>query len=271
MAGATMSGATASTAAALVLAGALVTPSAAAELQPRTAEAYDEYVAAAERAFLERSRHELELARDAVPEMRLVHARIEPPPRSAAGRMVKVPGGLIHHWRGTIFITGVSLDQVLAVSQGYDRYTKIHPRLLASRLIERRGDTFHIQTRVREDAGMVSAVLDVWSAVDYQRSGAYAHAMGRAREIRQVRNPGASDETHLPAGRDSGYLWRASTFTRFVERDGGVQVDLETLGLSRSFPPLLGWIIEPIARRLGRSSVERSLTELQAAVLRAGK
>jgi hypothetical protein len=57
------------------------------------------------------------------------------------------------------------------------------------------------------------------------------------------------------------------TFTRFVERDGGVHVELETLGLSRRFPPLLGWIIEPIARRLGRSSVERSLGELKSAVL----
>jgi hypothetical protein len=31
--------------------------------------------------------------------------------------------------------------------------------------------------------------------------------------------------------------------------------------LSRSFPPLLGWIIEPIARRLGRRSAATSLQE----------
>jgi hypothetical protein len=41
---------------------------------------------------------------------------------------------------------------------------------------------------------------------------------------------------------------------------------METLGLSRSFPPFLGWFIEPIARRLGRKSIERSLEEFIAAV-----
>ena len=41
---------------------------------------------------------------------------------------------------------------------------------------------------------------------------------------------------------------------------------METVGLSRGFPPLLGWLIEPIARRLGRKSIERSLEEFIAEV-----
>ena len=41
---------------------------------------------------------------------------------------------------------------------------------------------------------------------------------------------------------------------------------METLGLSRGFPPLLQWFIEPVARRLGRRSVELSLQEFHSAV-----
>jgi len=44
---------------------------------------------------------------------------------------------------------------------------------------------------------------------------------------------------------------------------------METLGLSRGFPPFLGWFIEPIARRLGRKSIERSLEQFIAAVRKA--
>ena len=44
---------------------------------------------------------------------------------------------------------------------------------------------------------------------------------------------------------------------------------METLGLSRGFPPFLAWFIEPIARRLGRKSIERSLEEFIAAVRKA--
>jgi len=61
-------------------------------------------------------------------------------------------------------------------------------------------------------------------------------------------------------------LWRAVTLNRLVEQDAGVFIEMETLGLSRGFPPLLRWFIEPIARRLGRKSVELSLQEFRRAV-----
>jgi hypothetical protein len=81
-----------------------------------------------------------------------------------------------------------------------------------------------------------------------------------------VKDAGKTTERYLPAGQDSGYLWRASAFTRFVEEDGGVYMEMETVGLSRPFPALLGWVIEPIARRIGRGSVEESAQEFRRAV-----
>jgi len=90
-------------------------------------------------------------------------------------------------------------------------------------------------------------------------------------EIRELRDAGTAKERKLSPGHDSGYLWRAAAFTRMVERDGGVFVEMETIGLTRRFPTFLGWFIEPVARRLGRSSVERSLQEFTSAVrTRAG-
>src|SRR5204862_7263362 len=97
------------------------------------------------------------------------------------------------------------------------------------------------------------------------------YAISNADEIREVERPGRADERLLPPGRDSGYLWRASTFTHFQEHGDGVYVEMETLGLSRQFPALLGWIIEPIARQVGRRSVQNSLQEFIAAVRKAGR
>ena len=91
------------------------------------------------------------------------------------------------------------------------------------------------------------------------------------RKFREVRNAGQADEQRLSAGRDSGYLWRASSFTNFIERDGGVYVEMETLGLTRRFPSLLGWVLEPIAKRLGRKSVEASLEEFRTAILASNR
>lgn len=63
---------------------------------------------------------------------------------------------------------------------------------------------------------------------------AVAVTIAGQRPVRQL------DEDHFPVGRDSGYLWRANAFTKFVQRDGGVWVELETVGLSRRFPPFVG-------------------------------
>jgi hypothetical protein len=113
----------------------------------------------------------------------------------------------------------------------------------------------------------MTAVLDVTSRVQYfYPSPGSAFSISTSEEIREVKDPGSPRERHLPAGRDSGYLWRAITLGRLMTRGTGVFVEMETLGLSRRFPPLLGWIIEPIARRIGRRSVELSLQEFRTAV-----
>jgi hypothetical protein len=238
----------------------------AAELEPKTVQGYERYVAVAKQAFLVRPVRDGDVS---APPWLLPRSVTSSAPGSlsARGEITEVPGGLVHHWAGTIFIPGVDLSHVLSVAQSYDDYASMYGPVVSSRLLARDDNVFRVLARLKENAGILSAVLDVWTVVTYERSDRCAVSVGTALDIRQVRNPGQSNEEHLPAGRDSGYLWRANTFTRFVEYDGGVYVELETVGLSRRFPPLFGWIIEPIARRLGRASIERTLTEFRSAVL----
>ena len=99
----------------------------------------------------------------------------------------------------------------------------------------------------------------------------HAFTVSESEEIREVRRAGADDEVLLPPGRDSGYLWRADVFTALMQTADGVYIEMETLGLSRPFPSMLGWIIEPIARRLGRRSVVQSLEQFKAAALAAAR
>jgi hypothetical protein len=236
----------------------------AAELKPATSRAYDSYVEQARRAFV---------ARVAAPHVSLVDSERkdavagEADIREPFGQTLRIPGGVVHHWRGAIFIPGVRLEQVLTTAQTYENYAVIYEAVLASKLLSRDGNRFQVFARLKEDAGIVSAVLDVWSAVTYERAGDCAYSLSEARDIRQVERAEQADERHLPQGRDSGYLWRANTFTRFVPSDSGVLVELETIGLSRSFSRLVAWIIEPIARRVGRSSIEQTLADFRSAVL----
>jgi hypothetical protein len=173
----------------------------------------------------------------------------------------------VHHWSGTTFIAGATLQNALDVSYGYSDYHAVYTPVIASRLLGRDGDTYRVILRLRESSGGLSAVIDVTSRVQFfYPDSRSAYSISASEEIRELRNAGTANERSLPPGRDSGYLWRAATFTHLVQREQGVLVQTEALGLSRGFPPLLRWIIEPVARRLGRSSVERSLREFSKAV-----
>ena len=61
------------------------------------------------------------------------------------GASIPVPGGLIHHWVGVVFIPGANLTQTLALLQGYDEHSRIYaPRVLRSKLIQHNGDDFMV-------------------------------------------------------------------------------------------------------------------------------
>ena len=240
------------------------TAAAAAVLTPEASQAYREYAEKARQSFVGRA--------------------YTPPRGGAAGAashtalstvgpgqgdgIQKVRGGLVHHWRGTTYIAGATLDQVLDVSRAYRDYPRIYRPVLSATVLADEPDAVRVQFRMKESAGGLSATLDMWSSIRYVRVDAtHAYSVSNADEIREVKDADRPTEHHLPAGRDSGYLWHAGAFTRFVEHDGGVYVEMETVGLSRPFPPLLGWVIEPIARRIGRQSVEASMREFTRAVL----
>jgi hypothetical protein len=230
----------------------------AADLHPPAAQAYDAYAEEAKRAFLERVRSE------AAP------ARCDGVRGARPGRLdgiIDVPAGLVHHWIGEAFIGAVTLREVIDVSRAYSAYSTMYGAVVASKVLAQQGDRYRLLMRLKGGEGGISAVLDIRSTVEYARpTESRAYAISNADEIREVKNAGERGERLLPAGSDSGYLWRASRLTYFLEQQGGVHVEMETLGLSRRFPTLLRWVIEPYARRLGRRSVERTLHEFVAAV-----
>jgi hypothetical protein len=238
-----------------------------AELRPATEQAYAEYLADLTRRF-EGCAANGEPLWDTAPGRRealtggrvVVHAAVE-------DGILDVPGGLIHHWRGAVFIPQVTLDEVLAVGRAYDDYGRIYTPIESARLLRTDGDTSHIVMRVRQSAGPVSAVLDLWSDVTHRASGGRAYTMSRTEQIKDVKDAGTSNERHAAPGDESGYLWRAATFTRLEARDGGVSIEYETVGLSRRFPQMTRWLFEPIARRVGRASVEQSLQEMRREIV----
>ena len=228
----------------------------AAMLEPRTTLAYERYLDQTKREFLARVRE--------APVGSTRDGEVSVRPARQDG-IIKLPGGLVHDWIGSAFVRGITLRQAINASTDYARYSAVYKPVIASRVLVHEGDTYRVQMRLRQSGGGISATLDVRSTVRYfYPASRTAYSISDAEEIREVDNAGRPDERLLPAGNDSGYLWRANTFSYLVEQGDGLYVELETIGLSRQFPPLLAWLIEPIARRVGRTSVENSLREFMS-------
>jgi len=50
--------------------------------------------------------------------------------------------------------------------------------------------------------------------------------------------------------------WRLVTIARYMERDGGVYLEIEAIGLSRDIPGSVRWFVEPIVRNVSRQSLK---------------
>jgi hypothetical protein len=181
------------------------------------------------------------------------------------GTPLPVPGGLIHHWQGIVFVAGASLTQTLALLQNYNEHSRIYaPHVLGSRLIQHSGDDFKVFLRLREQK-VVTVVLDSeydvhYFLLDATRAGSRSYST----RVAEIENPGQPDEHEKSAGDDSGYLWRLNSYWRFWERDGGVYIQLEAISLTRDIPAGLAWLIRPFITSIPEESLRFTLNRTQA-------
>ncbi|HTS58728.1 MAG TPA: hypothetical protein VMH03_14360 [Terriglobales bacterium] len=252
-------------------------PLGAEQLKPETAQAFNHYVEVSEQHMESelRSGHFLWVD-DLPPNLRdpdyarlrkggVVTERLETVDQ---GRSLSVPGGLVHHWIGTVFIPGTTLVRTLAFLENYDQQYKFYaPEVQQSRLLERDGNHFRVFLRLRK-TNIVTVILNTEYDVHYvvglasDRAASYSYSQ----RIAEVENAGKPNESEKPVGDDSGFLWRLDSFWRFAERDGGVYVQLEAISLTRNIPAGLGWLVGPFVTSIPKESLEFTLTHTREAL-----
>ena len=253
-------------------------PRAMPKLKPETEAAFDRYVRLTE----ERNGAELKqgspfLQIDALPEqerraayesLRAGTTRIEKRQTKDAGKEMRCPNGLIHHWEAISFIPGAGVDDVLRVLEDYDRHSEYYkPDVERSKTLEHDGDHYRAFLRFRRHK-VITVVLNTTHDVNYFRdSHERAHSRSSAAKIAEVENAGKSDEREKPAGDDGGFLWRMETWWRIEERDGGVYIQSEVVSLTRDIPVGLGWMIEPFVSGIPKETLAFTMNATRKAVL----
>jgi len=254
-------------------------PASATDLKPEAAQGFDQYV------HLTEARMQSELAPagaflwvDSLPEPR----RSDAYARLQRGEMIPMklqtpdpsghsatPGALIHHWIGTVFIPGVSLAQVLAVVQDYDRHSEYYkPDVMQSKKVEQNGDDYKVHYRLKKKK-IITIILDAdYDVHRHFLDATHAYSNSVSRRIAQVEHMGQPDEHELPPGKDGGFMWRLNSYWRYFDSGHGVYVQCEAMSLTRDIPSGLNWLVGSFVENVPKESLEFALQSTRAATLR---
>jgi len=241
--------------------------SVAEQLRPETIAAFDHYVQLSEQRMANNLREgpflQVYGLAGGEPELRRIRAGeiiVEQLHTDDHGQPIPVLNGLIHHWRGTVFVPGGTLQQTLAFLEDYDNQYKYYsPDVERSKLVQRKGNDFKVYLRLRKHK-VITVVLNTEYDVRYTLIGSdRATSASYSTRIAEVKNPGKPDESEMPVANDGGYLWRLNSYWRFLERDGGTYIQLEAISLTRGIPAGLNWLIGPFVTSIPRESMESTL------------
>jgi len=232
------------------------------QLKPRTLEAFEEYIRGAEAAMEPSLRGDRPfLWSDTSSQITQQISKGEIVAEFWSGKgPSEVPNGLIHDWVAAVFTSHATVEEALALVQDYDNHKNIYkPEVLDSKLISHDGNDFQIFLRLLKKK-IITVVLDTdhdvhYLPVDSKRWFCRSYTT----RIAEVEDPGTAKERVLDPDTGYGFLWRLYSYWRFQERDGGVYVECRAISLTRDIPLGLGWIIEPIIRKLPRESLINTL------------
>ena len=192
---------------ALIFAGCLALPAPvnAADLQPQTAQAYDRYIdltGAQVTAELAQSGpylwvERLPAAQRATDEEQLRNGQlvIERLETLDAGKPIVTPGGIIHHWIGTIFVPGATLAQTLSFMQDYDHKVEyFKPDIVRSKILRHEGDDYFVLLRFYKKK-IITTVIDTDQEVHYHVvDSTHAFSRSRTTRVQEVENAGKSNK-----------------------------------------------------------------------------
>lgn len=250
---------------------AMASPMPLATLKPESVRGWLNYVAAVEQrraenaakgaaflaldSFTDAAERRRQLRRGAI-----VIDQVDPP--VIGGEAVSVPSAEVHHWRGAVFVPGITAHQLLSALETNGPDTG-QDDILESRILERHPDWQRVFLRVKREK-VITAVYDTEHLVRFARPAPdRATSSTTATRIAEVEEAGTPGEHELPPGRDRGFLWRWNASWRYQDTPGGVIVECESLSLSRDVPVFVRYLVAPMIRSTAREAMEVTLVALR--------
>jgi len=187
--------------------------------------------------------------------------------RDRDGRRVDVPDGLVHDWRGDVFIPGATVDSILSRLE-HDAPPAPPTEVLSSRLLGAGPGWNRVGLIVQRRKG-ITVVYETEHLVTFKRLQAdRAVATSVATRITELDDYGTPQQKAKAPGDDHGFLWRWNAYWRFQQSPGGVTAECESISLSRDVPSVVRFIAGPIIDSTARESMTGALEAMSRAFRR---
>jgi hypothetical protein len=173
---------------------------------------------------------------------------------------VHIPSGLIHDWIGAVTIPETTIEKTLARVQDYDHHKDIYkPEVLDSRRLSQVGNDFRIYLRLLKKK-IITVVMDTEHDVHYQDVAKDKwFCRSYSTRVCEVDDAGMPNEKVQPPDTGYGFLWRLYSYWKFAADGDGVIVECRAMSLTRDIPLGLGFVVEPIIKKLPRESLINTL------------
>jgi len=160
----------------------------------------------------------------------------------------EVQGGSIHHFSGAIHVHGGSIADVRQIMQDYPNYPRYFKPDIAKGAGSLNPDSTPADEHYAVQLNIVEATL--WMSVAYdsaydthyrQLDPGRWESVSVSKSIKEWRDPKDVSKGYYPEGEDHGFLWRTNTYWFVRENNGGVDLELDSMTLSRPVPTGFGW------------------------------
>lgn len=159
-----------------------------------------------------------------------------------------IQNGSIHHYAGAIRVPGATIDQVRRVMQDFSNYPNYFKPDVARGSGEVQSDSTpddeHFRSRLflTESTVWLDVAYDAHYDSHYRRIDANRWTShSTTLSVRELQDAKRLDGSLFPEGEDHGFLWRTNNYWFARARDGGLDLQLDSMTLSRTTPLGFGW------------------------------
>lgn len=180
-----------------------------------------------------------------------------------------IANGSIHHFSGVLRVPGAAIADVRHIMQDYANYPKYFKGDVAKGSGAPDSGSSPADEHYTSRLSLVQSTL--WIAVSYDcdydthyrlyDSRRWA-SLSHSNWIHEWRDPKDESRGYYPDGDDHGFLWKTNTYWFVREDNAGIDIELDSMTLSRPVPTGFAWW----GTKRTHDAVEKMLKDMKSAV-----